>query len=71
MHGMDPPGLGREKGGHIEVWAGVTRKAEVVVWKKSADGTLTYFTLFSVTTGKQESVSSLCSARTVSKIQSF
>ena len=52
---MDPPGLGREKGRDVAIWAGVTRKAEVVVWKTSADGMLTYFTFFSVTlleTGK-------------------
>jgi len=68
--GTDPPRLGREKGGDTDVWAGVTNKAEVVAWKKSADGMLTYFTLFSVTllkTGKR----SLCSTRTVSKIWSF
>lgn len=32
--GVDPPGLGMEKGGDAEAWAGVIRKAEVVVWKK-------------------------------------
>lgn len=67
--GTDQAGLGREKGGDTEIWAGVTKKAEVVAWQKLAYSGFMHFTLFSVTLpeiGKQ----SLCSARTVSKILS-